>query len=98
MAKTLKVETQEAIGGLLALGWSHRRIADKLGIHRQTVKRYAESKCTITQTGKTGRQSLCEEHGAYIREKYVGGLSVERIHQYLLTSMERIGRNPARPP
>lgn len=98
MANTLKMEKQEAIGGLLALGWSHRRIADKLGIHRQTVRRYAESKCTISQTGsegsddskctisqtgKAGRQSLCEEHGELIREKYVAGLSVERIHQDL---------------
>ncbi|NBB79105.1 MAG: hypothetical protein GVY36_06605 [Verrucomicrobia bacterium] len=98
MANTLKMDKQEAICGLLALGWSHRRIADKLRIHRRTVKRYADSKCTIaqtgsegtegakctiSQTGKPGRQSLCEEHGELIREKYVAGLSVERIHQDL---------------
>ncbi len=52
-------------------------------------QRYADAKCTIgmlsdcflgTHTGKTGRQSLCEEYAELIREKYVAGLSVERIH------------------
>ena len=33
--------TQQQIGTLLALGWAHRRIARELGVHRETVGRYA---------------------------------------------------------
>jgi len=98
MANNLRMEKQQAIAGLLALGYSHRKIAAELGIHRSTVKRYTESKCTIPQTGsgvqegskctipqtgKVGRKSQCEEYGELVREKYVSGLSVERIHQDL---------------
>lgn len=67
----------------MALGYSHRKIAQELGINRRTVARYADSKCTISQTGKAGRRSQCERYGDLIREKYLSGLSVERIHQDL---------------
>jgi len=48
MSNVLKVSHQEAIRGLHEKGWSQRRIARELGIHRQTVSRYSEqgSKCT----------------------------------------------------
>jgi transposase len=48
MSNVLKVSHQEAIRGLHQKGWSKRRIARELGIHRQTVSRYSEqgSKCT----------------------------------------------------
>jgi IS30 family transposase len=42
---------QQQLISLLALGWPERRIASELGIHRNTVRRYAEqqdSKCTKT--------------------------------------------------
>lgn len=98
MANHLKMEEQRAIEGLLVLGWSQRKIAAELGIHRATVKRYAdskctisktgtgegsESKCTISKTGSVGRKSSCEEHEELIASKYESGLSVERIHQDL---------------
>ena len=40
MSNVLKVSHQEAIQGLHQKGWSQRRIARELGIHRQTVSRY----------------------------------------------------------
>ena len=42
MSNVLKVSHQEAIRGLHQKGWSKRRIARELGIHRQTVNRYSE--------------------------------------------------------
>ena len=40
MANQLKMAMVQAIIGLLVQGWSHRRIARELGIHRETVARY----------------------------------------------------------
>ena len=48
---------------LAAHGWSHRRIARELDIHRETVGKYLRlviSKPAISTLGSTaGRQSLC---------------------------------------
>lgn len=41
MANQLKMAIVHAIHGLLAKGWSRRRIARELGIHRETAGRYA---------------------------------------------------------
>lgn len=40
MANQLKMAKMQAIIGLLEQGWSYRRIARELGIHRETVARY----------------------------------------------------------
>jgi len=40
MANQLKVAAIHAIIGLLEQGWSYRRIARELGVHRDTVARY----------------------------------------------------------
>ena len=40
MANVLKVAVVHAIIGLLDQGWSYRRIARELGVHRETVARY----------------------------------------------------------
>jgi IS30 family transposase len=69
----LKVAKQNAIIGLAAKGWSHRRIARELGIHRKTVKRYVEravaeandpeelsSEPAKVTPGSIGRRSWCE--------------------------------------
>jgi transposase len=40
MANQLKMAVVQAIIGLLDQGWSYRRIARELGIHRETVARY----------------------------------------------------------
>lgn len=83
MSNHLKMEHQKAIEGLHKRGWSERRIARELCIHRNTVRRYTRSKCTISQTGKRGRRSDCEPNGEQIRAMVLAGLSVERIHQDL---------------
>lgn len=41
MANQLKVAVVDAILGLIEQGWSYRRIARELGVHRETVARYA---------------------------------------------------------
>jgi len=43
MANVLKVSHQEAIRSLHEKGWTQRRIARELGLHRQTVGRYIEA-------------------------------------------------------
>jgi len=41
MGNYLQMSTQQQVRALLDLGWSHRRIARELGVHRETVGRYA---------------------------------------------------------
>ena len=42
MANQLKMATRNAIIVLWRRGWSHRRIARELGVHRETVSRYVK--------------------------------------------------------
>ena len=53
MGNTLKVSMIETIRELAKKGWSQRRIAEELGIHRKTVRNYlgGDSKCTISPPG-----------------------------------------------
>jgi transposase len=51
VARYLEMSKSQHLQSLLELGWPERRIARELGIHRKTVRRYAElrrSKCTKT--------------------------------------------------
>lgn len=41
MGNYLQMSTQQQVRTLLDLGWAHRRIARELGVHRETVGRYA---------------------------------------------------------
>jgi hypothetical protein len=41
MGNYLKMSLQQQIETLLELGWAHRRIGRELGVHRETVGRYA---------------------------------------------------------
>ncbi|RKX34401.1 MAG: hypothetical protein DRP71_07285 [Verrucomicrobia bacterium] len=41
MANELRMDTRQAIRVLALRGYSHRRIARELGLHRLTVRRYA---------------------------------------------------------
>lgn len=56
MSNTLGMSMLDSIRALSAKGWSNRRIARELGIHRQSVRRCLEmaSKCTISTTGTDG--------------------------------------------
>src|ERR1051326_608993 len=51
MGNILKVNIQKTIKRLAGWGWPQRRIARELELHRQTVRRYADSKCTISTPG-----------------------------------------------
>jgi IS30 family transposase len=55
MANILSVHQQQAIVSLAAQGWSMRRIARELKLHRKTVRQYLNeaklvSKCTTVST------------------------------------------------
>lgn len=60
MANILRMAKVQAIIGLLEQGWSYRRIAKELGVHRQTVARYdrlrrgGQSKSSILTAGSVG--------------------------------------------
>jgi transposase len=84
MANITKVELQKSIISLFEQGWSERRIARELDVHRATVKRYVgASKCTNAQTGKQGPVSICEPYRERVLEWFESGLSIERIHHDL---------------
>lgn len=95
----LSVANQNAIIVLAGRGWSHRRIARELGIHRETVSRYvrlsseeskpakvtagSDPKPAKVTPGSEGARSLCEPYRAKILEKCDEGLSAQRIWQDL---------------
>jgi len=97
MSNTLQVSMIETIKQLDSIGWSQRKIASELGVHRKTVRTYlqADSKCTISTDGslkdgeqksspsKVGRQSFCVAHDETIRTFLKEGLSAQRIFQDL---------------
>ena len=91
MANELKMETKQAVLGLAEQGFSQRRIALELGIHRKTVKRLLKAfsrendpKCAISITGnRPGRESKCKPFRAEIEAKLELGLDAKRIHEDL---------------
>jgi len=87
MSNISKMELQQSIRTLHDQGWSQRRIARELGVHRLTVSRYiGELECTISQAGKVGRQSDCEAYRDLIKKGLEQGLSSERLRQDLVTN------------
>jgi transposase len=101
----LTLSQQQAILTLHARGWSARRIARELGIHRETVGRELQiSKPAKVATGfeseagakpakvATGSRSLCEAHRTYIEAALAQGLSAVRIHQDLVAEHDFAGR------
>jgi transposase len=95
MANQLKMDKVQAILALHEVGWSNRRIARELGIHRTTVAGYLEfhgdSKPTKVPTGSEAAageavdasRSFCEGYREAILEKLGQGLSAQRIFQDL---------------
>lgn len=101
----LAVSLQQSIHTLHAQGWSARRIARELGLHRETVGRELRiSKPAKVATGSaaeaeakpakvaTGSRSLCEPHRELITAALVQGLSAIRIHQDLVAEHAFAGR------
>lgn len=98
MANQLKMADQQAILALVQRGWSQRRIARELDVHRDTVGRYArlargrpaddqaaaESKPAKVITGSPGTRSRCEPFREAILGKLEQGLTAQRIYQDLV--------------
>jgi transposase len=96
MANQLKMDKVQAVRALKAQGWSNRKIARELGIHRTTVAEYLEPKPTKVPTGSEGQsdgqsepteptsRSGCEPHREWILEQLELGLSAQRIYQDLV--------------
>jgi len=84
----LNVSLQHSILTLAGHGWSARRIARELGVHRETVGRYlrpGDSKPAISTPGSpAGRQSLCQPWQPQIEAGLNAGLSAQRIYQDLV--------------
>jgi len=94
MANLLPMTKKEAIRALQKRGYSQRKIARELGIHRDTVGNYLteppdESKCTTPTAGSeaigSGRKSACEPYRELIESKLASGLQGMRIWQDLVT-------------
>lgn len=95
MANQLGMDKVQAIFALHEVGWSNRRIARELGIHRTTVAGYLDSrgdpKPTKVPAGlqqdpdeaHDRSRSLCEPYRESILEKLRQGLSAQRIFQDL---------------
>jgi transposase len=90
MANHLKMNEIESIRALYARGWSRRRIARELGLHRETVNQYvasfqgaAVSKPAKVTLGKLASQSLCRGHHEFITAEMDKGLTGQRIWQDL---------------
>ena len=82
------MDTKQAITGLANQGWSQRRIAMELGVHRRTVRRLlksiGDSKGAISMTGNgPGRTSKCDPFRAVIERKLESGLDAKRIYEDL---------------
>jgi len=89
MANRIKVAMRNAILGLRRQGWSFRRIARELGVHRKTVARHvrlAESQNGPNPTaGNSGPESLCEPFREVVLAKLDARLSAQRIWQDLVS-------------
>jgi transposase len=98
MANHLKMAKINAILTLHAQGWSRRRIAEQLGVHRDTVARYLEAATSQLTEAPTGPEaenrpqaptgsglsrSHCEPYREQILEMLQQGLSAQRIYQDL---------------
>ena len=100
MGNYLQMSTQQQIGALLELRWSHRRIARELDVHRETVGRYArlakpanpiaDSEESADRPDENrpnpiaGPPSAATAHHEYILKALDKGLSAQRIWQDLV--------------
>ncbi len=88
----LNVSLQHSIMTLSAQGWSNRRIARELGLHRETVGRHlrlAVSKPAKVPPGILPLfRSQCEPWREFIEQGCQAGLSAQRLYQDLVTERQ----------
>jgi transposase len=90
MVNRIKMATESAILALRARGWSFRRIARELGVHRDTVSRCvnlaAQGQNRPNPTPPpSGPKSACEPFREVITAGLEAGLTAQRIYQDLTT-------------
>ena len=83
MITVVQFKGSSSIFTLAERGFSNRRIARDLGIHRQNVSRYLKSKPAKVHTGSASIQSSCYVYERIIQDKLLQGLSIIRIFQDL---------------
>ncbi len=91
MANILSVNQQQAISSLAARGWSIRRIARELKVHRRTVRQYfppsePASKCTTISTAGSPQKCTISTAGKIGRKSVCGAheqLIEEKVTQGL---------------
>ena len=80
---------------LAASGWSQRRIAQELGVHRETVGRHLrleDSKPAKVPAGILPRsRSQCESWRDWIEQGALAGLTAQRIYQDLVREHQYAG-------
>ena len=107
MARHLDMLTQQRIKALLALGWPERRVARETGVHRNTVRRYAEearAKCTKTPADPGGEAGAAEAPSRVVRRPFAAagfraeiveairaGDSAQVIYQHLVERYGYVG-------
>lgn len=100
MANQIKMAIRDSIYTLYDVGWSRRRIARELGVHRETVGRYLREregkpaippagtegpKPAIPPAGSGGRRSECAAYEGVVRAGIEQDLTAQRIFQDLRT-------------
>jgi transposase len=89
MPNYLKMADRQRIKALLELGWSHRRIAREVGVHRETVARYAEewsrkpANPIVGEKPSSGPASTAATYHHFIEQGLERGLTAQRIWQDL---------------
>ncbi|MEQ8788422.1 MAG: IS21 family transposase [Pirellulaceae bacterium] len=105
MSRRLKMAVITAIESLHRSGYSNRRIAETLGVHRDTVAKYVAQfqNRPNAPTGSPdaepraspGPESLCRPFQELIVAKLEQGLSAQRIYQDLVEDHEFPGKYPS---
>ena len=91
MANHLEMHVVDSIRTLYQQGWSRRKIARTLGIHRHTVNQHVarlglpalDSKPAKVTPGSREHRSSCCVHHDWIFQQVEAGLSARRIWQDL---------------
>jgi transposase len=98
MVNLLGVAEASAIEGLLARGWSQRRIARELGVHRETVGRYARLARERSRPAEviTGSRAAEGSKPAKVITGSAGGRSLSEPYRQLILEGSEAGLSATR--